>query len=89
MQYHQDEMKLADFDKMTSNLDYTEFRWILRELRIPITEFMKRLKISHGTIQNFKVKNQLIPLYIIDEILELTNGPLRLQILRLKYTQSH
>ncbi len=86
---HQDEMKLADLDKMTSNLAYEEFRRILKELRIPITEFLKRLKMSHSTLQNFKVKGQLIPLYIIDEILELTNGPLRLQILRLKYTQSH
>ena len=86
---HQDEMKLADLDKMTSNLAYEEFRWILKELRIPITEFLKRLKMSHSTLQNFKVKGQLMPFFIIDELIVLTEGTFRLQLLRLKYTQIH
>ncbi len=86
---NQDELKLEALDKMTLNLSYDEFRWILKELRIPITEFLKRLKMSHSTLQNFKVKGQLMPFFIIDELIVLTEGTFRLQLLRLKYTQIH
>jgi hypothetical protein len=82
-----EDKELEMMENLTSNLDYDEFRWILSELRIPVTRFAKNLKISPSTLQLIGDKDDLMPLYIIDKLLEDAESPVRLLFLRNKYKQ--
>jgi len=80
---------LEMMENLTSNLTYDEFRWILSELRIPVTHFAKSIKISPSTLQKFRESHELIPLYMIDKLMEEAESSVRLLFLRKKYKQVH
>ncbi len=77
--------ELEILEELTSNFYYEELRWILSELRIQVTYFSKSLKISPSSLQLLSYNNELMPLYIIDKLLEVAGNPTRLLFLRNKY----
>ena len=70
------------------NLKYNELRWILKELRVSLTAFTKNLKMSPLKLRSYGDEDVEMPLFIIDSLIDISDGGIRLRFLRSKYAKA-
>jgi hypothetical protein len=80
--------EVSSLSELGLNLKYNELRWILKELRVSLTAFTRNLRISPLKLRSYDDEDNEMPLYIIDELIDISDGGIRLRFLRSKYAKA-
>jgi hypothetical protein len=78
--------EISEMETLYSKLSYEEFVWILNEIQIFPSNFVKNIHISRERLRKYKIqKCKELPLFITFELANACRGEKNLKYLRIKF----